>query len=82
MLMKYKDFRLLSKDEMKKVKGGDAPCGCSCSGQFTGGTVAHCYGSQGNCTDPANGNCVVNPGGPACFEYCYKGADTCWITGF
>ena len=25
MLMKYKDFKMLSKDDMKSIKGGDAP---------------------------------------------------------
>ena len=77
MLMKYKDFKMLSKDDMKQILGGSEGGGCSCATLFTGGgTVAHCYGTQSNCINPANGSCTV--GEQNCNNYCYKGAQACF----
>lgn len=78
MIMKYKDFKMLSRDGIKKIVGGYEPvCDCQCGN--VNGTKYHCYGTQGNCTDAASGGCIVNPGGPTCFEYCSAGGTTCWV---
>ena len=42
MLMKYKDFKMLSGDEMKKVKGGFAP------EEEGGNCTTHCTKTVGN----------------------------------
>jgi hypothetical protein len=77
MLMKYKDFKMLSIDDMKQITGGSADGGCSCATLFTGGgTIAHCLGTQSHPHDCAAGSCTV--GQPDCNSYCYKGTLSCW----
>ncbi len=52
MLMKYKDFKQLSVEDMKQVKGGagpnDPPPGCACYSPGEPRPKAYCFG---NATD-------------------------------
>jgi len=48
--MKYKDFKMLSMEEMKTIKGGNVP-------DDTGGCKTKCYKSNGSTT--TEGNCTA-----------------------
>ncbi|MBS1495958.1 MAG: hypothetical protein JSU03_11095 [Bacteroidetes bacterium] len=68
----------LTRDEMKKVMGGDASTGCKCGGAT--GTVYHCTGSYANCTNPTAGGCN---GAHGCLEYCgvsQNSGANCWLS--
>jgi bacteriocin-like protein len=58
MLMKYKDFKGMSQNEMKKIMGGDPPGGqASCD-------IYNCGGCPSNCqceNKPHATVCVVKP---------------------
>ena len=64
--MKYKDFKMMSKEGMKNVKGGDAPLNqmvCTCGSN----TIACGYNTnQGaeNCFNMAADYCRTHNGGP------------------
>ena len=63
MLMKYKDFKMLSIDDMKQIMGGIEPgfaesCG-TCPSTSGGGVKLTCILKDGFCIKPANCNNAV-----------------------
>lgn len=58
MIMKYKDFKMLSKDDMRQIVGGSAPlidCSASCP---AGQTAQGCTGCH-HCSDIVSGGVVT-----------------------
>lgn len=56
---------------MKSLMGGNAPHECN-------GRIAHCYGTQANCTGQSWGDCKV--GESNCHQYCVrKDGSTYWL---
>lgn len=73
MLMKYKDLKVISQNEMKKIKGGDAvhmALVCSCNGGITPTFVCSFKSYQGhmNCLQSGTQFLMANcgPAGGAC----------------
>jgi bacteriocin-like protein len=65
MLMKYKDFKMLSENEMKKIKGGDAPPDGDEGGGSDAGCPTSCTKKVGNTT--YIGSCKKAPNNIGCY---------------
>ena len=64
MLMKYKDFKMLSIDDMNQIMGGNEPelvetCG-TCPSSSGGGVKLSCILKNDFCIKPANCNNAVD----------------------
>lgn len=84
MIMKYKDFKTMSKDEMKSINGGNPPAGGggSCILTYTNSSGQSTFyihnGGSGNCSSQsssANSACVTilsnaNQSGDSCQYDC------------
>jgi hypothetical protein len=76
MLMKYKDFKMLSKDDMKQILGGDAP-----AGSFT--FCGTCTNMNGTTLERSNVVCGNFPNGSTCtnMEGHFNDASACSTPG-
>jgi bacteriocin-like protein len=84
MLMKYKDFKTMSQNEMKEIKGGNAPAegGGACILTYTNSSGQQSFygfgGGSGSCSSQssnANSACVgilsnANASGDSCHYDC------------
>lgn len=80
--MKYKDFKMLSVDDMKQIVGGNVPVGGCAEGETTWQCPTEGSGYPGNyiCTGPVtSGACST---ASSCSTFCKKpNGSTYWVIG-